>query len=529
VFTTFSKHRFTLDAVSQLDRDVSTALVTIREWRNSLTPINRLPSEVLSLIPTHLPSEDLFRASSVCRRWRRTFIQHAVLWSKLDLTTARSDFFVKTLLERAKGSALDIRFARLDHAGVLALLSPHAQKFRIIKFVDGCLSDIQRFSEVASGPLPLLHTLKIRETGFGASETIKPPSPLPFSGAVNLRNFSFRSEGVPLLNHFAFPNLTTFKLSTMIFHASQLLDFLEASPTLRTVRVRVTVEIDAEDVPSERAIVLPNVEIFSITHNEPDYRIAAHISCPSARRMSLAYEQRIEAEAPQGIFHTWNAIGPQHTANTVDEVALEITNTEEDILSCFLSLFSPGSTTLELGCTMFTYENHSTILRLLENKHPKVISHAFKAIRTHPLLKTVKRLRIRDRHRFLTPHRPAGIAEETTRLFRLMGPLEELILDVDDLRPFLSPFFDPPKFQVLSQPHAFPSIKVLTIAERLKEPLDEECVAAIVEFVWSQSMCGVPFERAVFHTKFPPAGMAERLKPWVGTVHFSEEVISGGD
>jgi len=168
------------------------------------------------------------------------------------------------------------------------------------------------------------------------------------------------------------------------------------------------------------------------------------------------------------------------------------------------------------------------ILRLLENKHPKVILHAFKAIRTHPLLKTAKRLRIRDRHHFLTPHRPAGIAEEATRLFKVMGPLEELILDVDDLRPFLSPFFDPPEFQVLLQPRVFPSIKVLTIAERLEEPLNEECVAAIIGFARSQSVRGVPFERVVFHTKFLPTGMAERLKPWVSTVHFSE-VISGGD
>ena len=104
-------------------------------------------------------------------------------------------------------------------------------------------------------------------------------------------------------------------------------------------------------------------------------------------------------------------------------------------------------------------ENRSTILRLLENKHSKVISHAFKAIRTHPLPKALKRLRIRDRYHFLTPHRPAGIAEEATRLFKLIGLLEEWILDIDDLRPFLSPFLDSPKFQVLSQPHAFPSIK----------------------------------------------------------------------
>lgn len=95
--TAFFEHRFTLDAVSQLDRDTSTASVTIREWRNSFAPINRVPLEVLSLIPTYLScEEDLFCATSVCRYWRKTFILHAALWSQVDLTIKRSGTVVKT-------------------------------------------------------------------------------------------------------------------------------------------------------------------------------------------------------------------------------------------------------------------------------------------------------------------------------------------------------------------------------------------------------------------------------------------------
>lgn len=90
VLITFPKHRFTFDVVSQLEQDISTALAIIREWRNSFVPINRIPMEVLSLIPTHLSHEkDLFHATSVCRHWRRTFVQHAVLWSQLDLTVKK--------------------------------------------------------------------------------------------------------------------------------------------------------------------------------------------------------------------------------------------------------------------------------------------------------------------------------------------------------------------------------------------------------------------------------------------------------
>ena len=57
-------YSFTFDDVSQLDGDVSAALANIREWRNSFIHINRIPSDVLSLIPTHLHDQtDRFNAS----------------------------------------------------------------------------------------------------------------------------------------------------------------------------------------------------------------------------------------------------------------------------------------------------------------------------------------------------------------------------------------------------------------------------------------------------------------------------------
>lgn len=531
-----SEHRFTFDAVSQLDRDTSTALVTIREWRNSLVPINRIPLEVLSMIPTHLSDEnDLLSATSVCRHWRRTFIQQAALWSQLNLTINRSDFFVKTLLERAKGSALDIKSACLDSADTLALLSPHALKFRTLDFVYGCWSDIQKFSEAAYGPLPLLHTLKINvvESDTLRPATVNHPSLPLFSGAANLKEFILRSEGVPFLNHFAFPNLTTFELSATpedeVFPTSQLLDFLEASSTLQTVRIWIDAEVSLGGIPPAKVIVLPNVEIFSITQDEPGHKISAHILCPSARHMSLIYEQDADAGIPQEAFPTsasWNAISPQYMANTVDEVVLGITTAGDDVLSCSLFLSSPGSATLELGYRMIAgYEDYDEALLSLGEKHSEAFSQACIAIRKHPLLRNVKRLRIRDRHHSLTPHQLGCIAKEAARLLKSMSPLEELTLDVDDLRPFLSPFFDLPEFQGLMDLDEFPSTKGLTIAKRSDRPLDDRCVAAILGFVNSQYTRGVPFERVVFHLKSPPMGMAERLEPWVGTVHFSEEML----
>ena len=118
-------YRFTFDEVSKLDRNNSTAVATIREWRNSLIRANRIPLDILSLIPTYLSShKDRLRASFVCRHWRRTFLQRAELWSELFLS--KGDAHVKTFLERAKGSRLDVIASRGVPVGTMALpLSPH--------------------------------------------------------------------------------------------------------------------------------------------------------------------------------------------------------------------------------------------------------------------------------------------------------------------------------------------------------------------------------------------------------------------
>jgi hypothetical protein len=180
----------------------------------------------------------------------------------------------------------------------------------------------------------------------------EPPRPPLFSDAVNLKNFVLRSEGTPFLNHFAFPNLTTFELSVLPmedFLISQLLEFLEASSTLQTVRIKIEAEIFLGDVPPERVVVLPNVEMISVTEYVPGYGIAAHIACPSARRVSLVHEQDAEAEVPFLTSATRNMIGPQHMASAIEEVAPGITTTGDDILSCSLSFLSPDSATLESG------------------------------------------------------------------------------------------------------------------------------------------------------------------------------------
>lgn len=193
----------TFDDVSQLDRDISTALAGIREWRNSFVPINRIPLDVLSLISTHLSSQaDRLRATSVCRHWRKTFLQHGALWSRLILKN--DEVYAKTLLERAKGSALDVV---VDHDSIATagLLSPYTRQIKSTHFERVPWKCVERFLEINSGPLPLLRKLSLEVVdGYSISlpshpNTTTPPSRPLFTDAVNVKEFTLHSNKLPYL------------------------------------------------------------------------------------------------------------------------------------------------------------------------------------------------------------------------------------------------------------------------------------------------------------------------------------------
>jgi hypothetical protein len=454
----------------------------------------------------------------------------------LYLTRPRADLYVKTLLERSKGSALDIIAVRnpLHRPGDLAIFSPHARRIGNLDFIYGYWTDIQKFSEVVSGPLPLLRTLKIhvsydRDEHGELRGVVTPPSLPLFTGAVNLKEFRLRSEGSPFLDHFFFPNLTTLELSVTPgegLPGSQLLNFLEASPALRAVHIQIWADVFLRDVPPGRVVTLPNVEKFDLFMGEdgPGCKIAAHISCPSARRTSLLYEQGADNPTSPEIFPTsvaWDAIARQYAASVVDEVVLEITTAQNPIITCLLTFLSPGPVVLVLGSKVTARydddDDDEEFEMPLGERHAEIFSRASMTIRTHPLLANVKRLRIRDRFTTIDSDELPRIAGEVRQLLKSVGPLDALIIDVFDLRPYLGPFLQFPEFRDMAQPDAFPPIKELEIAQLVQVPT--QCAAAIVELAKLQHAAGMPFERVTLHVKNPPPEVTEWLSPWVGTVH----------
>jgi hypothetical protein len=525
----------TFEDVSQLDREVSATLANIREWRNSFIRINRIPLDILSLVPTYLISQkDRLRASFVCRHWRRTFLQHAPLWSKLILS--KGEVYTKTLLERAKGSALEIITKSYDPTGAVILLPPHNQQIRYLEFRWTAWNVVQRFSEVNSGPLPLLHTLKIdasNEINFdGQPDVMTPPSLPLFTSAVNLKEFILHSERFPFLNHFIFPNLTTFELSATPgrerFRASELLNFLEASPMLQTAQMKILADLVLGDVPRERVVVLPSVETFALVvdDGEPGFVIATHISCPSAKGILLIHDKIANDPIPRIIFPpsvSLNTIVGQYTRSPAESVSLKIEMGRDPVLTSALVFQSPDATTLRLGFGVTASDDEEEFQMSHSELHDEAFLQAYRTIRDHPSFAGLKRFHIHHMIHF-NPEEHVPTATEVGRLFKSLGALDELTMYGCDLRSYVAPFIRRSDGNDLERPFVFPTVKEFKISHPVFPYGVGECVAIIAELAKSQYAVGIPFEHVTVRMERLPRSMAEMLKPWVGRVDCFDEL-----
>jgi hypothetical protein len=447
--------------------------------------------------------------------------------------------YVTTLLERAKGSALDVIISVDTPLSTITLLSHHAQKIRHLEFPENFWTDILTFSQVNSGPLPLLRTLEIRlsdhHNPHDQPNTLTSPSPPLFSGAINLEEFVFDSMWLGSLNHFAFPNITTFTLSTTLsmdqLNALHLLDFLKASPTLRTVELGIDGGTMPGSFPQGMVVVLPNVETFSllVVHNRWNvYQPAVHISCPRAKYTSLVHGEGENCMAsgleifPDAL--SWKAISCQYTTSPVEAVTLENVDDQlavTDITTYSLTFQSSDTTVIRLGFRVsFTGVGVEELDFSWADMDLEVSSQAVWTIREHPQLSHVKRLCIKNWVGALQNNYELPMAKAFGELFGSLESLDELVIHGCELQIFLAPFVDLPEFRHFAR--VFPHVKELTI---ISEPLmiDKRLfLDAIVELAKSQYEREKPFERVTVYTRGIPEVMAERLREWVSTVECYE-------
>jgi hypothetical protein len=135
-----------------------------------VAPVNRIPSEILTLIPDfwdkgrYDTDEDLVALTHVCQAWREMFISRSSLWTNLDCVgKART----RVYLERSKSLPLNLSLDT-EHS-----LPPCHPFFEIIPHAIGRLKslsieaapdDLEDITAHLSRPAPLLEKLSIRSS-----------------------------------------------------------------------------------------------------------------------------------------------------------------------------------------------------------------------------------------------------------------------------------------------------------------------------------------------------------------------------
>jgi len=259
-----------------------------------VVPINRIPPEVLALIPDFLDvddrDEDVIALTHVCRAWREVFTSRPSLWTHLDLDY-QDEVEASVYLERSKSMPIQLSLDRED------LILPSDTFFQIIPRVVGRLGhlvvrgtpeNIQHITNHLSRPAPLLEHLTISVYSKSLSHRHPVFTPTLFDGDLSsLRSLdlgSIRTE-LPWRN---MVNLTTFSLrhtppgETSVGH---LLDFFESAPHLREVSLYFATPTSG--VQNGRLVSLAHLRMMRIVNRRPSSVLLDHLLIPAGAELVL--------------------------------------------------------------------------------------------------------------------------------------------------------------------------------------------------------------------------------------------------
>lgn len=264
--------------VDALERDAFEVLRLIRSIKNSIAPINRIPPEVLSLIPDNYNEEkmdkDLIALTHVCRSWRDIFISRPSLWTEF---CCRDVDKTRTYIKRSQSCLLkmNIYFGSCDMPvdEAFALVTSHIPRLKSLSLL-GYIP--KSFIENFHCRTPLLEKLDIHEFSERALDCTLFGEELPSS----LRELYLAGSiiGFPW-KHLA--NLRVVDLSSHSpqYTVIQLLDFFKSAPCLHTVIIRLSIK-NSSDVPPDRIVPLPHLKIFTIDTRLPHSTLLCHLHIP---------------------------------------------------------------------------------------------------------------------------------------------------------------------------------------------------------------------------------------------------------
>ena len=279
--------------VTALERDALEVLCLVRSVKNLFAPINRIPPEILSLIPGHCDDnegdidQDLITLTHVCRGWRDMFTSRSLLWTRLDFINVEK---AHTYIQRSQSSPLDIRLkytSYLDDAFSLAI--PHLRRLKSLTICVDVLPDILTHFRCQAPLLEELNIALYQNRNPILDNTL-------FGGDLSsLRKLTL--EGDITITHLPWNNMTNLQVlnlrSRSAGHITQFLDFFETTPLLHAVELMDSIP-DSSDAPPQRIVPLPHLKALTINADPPPSVLLNHLCIPTGASLNLSFNFRGE-------------------------------------------------------------------------------------------------------------------------------------------------------------------------------------------------------------------------------------------
>ena len=274
-----------MSIVSQLyviEQGALEVLRLVRSWKNGMAPINRIPPEILSLVPDFLDmyhrDQATITLTHVCQAWREVFVSRPSLWTNIDCVDSEQ---TRVYLERSKSSPINLSL-NSDSFHDLELIPSATGRLKYLD-INADPEDLEFISSYLSHPAPLLEELSIR-SGVGA---VLPSSLLngDISSLYKLRLIHVHTE-LPWRN---VANLTSFMFAytSPPVSLSQFLDFFENAPHLREVDVLSSTPIPG--ARNGRLVPLASLQRMNASSHSSSH-LFDHLLIPVGARLTMGVD-----------------------------------------------------------------------------------------------------------------------------------------------------------------------------------------------------------------------------------------------
>jgi hypothetical protein len=266
-------------------------LCLVRSMKNHFAPINKIPPELLSLIPKYLGKDDMDKSlialTHACRSWRELLIGYPSLWARLDCANADK---TRVYIERAKLSPLEIALRKRRVTtyleGAFPLVIPHIGRLRSLSIV-GTRGPLPNLTQHLSCPIPFLRNLTINLTCH--------PPPVLDSALFNGNLSSLHTLSLTgVITHLPWKDLsklTAFELGHVpedTISITRLLNFFANAPHLTDITLHHSIPTSS-NAPPERVVSLSYLKNLAISADPTHSILLNHLSIPAGASLVLNF------------------------------------------------------------------------------------------------------------------------------------------------------------------------------------------------------------------------------------------------